>query len=42
MSLKTSDLLDFYYDELYPKLKELDSERKSVLKKVVAASREMT
>ncbi len=38
MNLKASDLLDFYYDELYPKLQELEIERKSVLKKVITAS----
>ena len=38
MSIKASDLLDFYYSELYPKLQELEVERKRVLKKVVAAS----
>ena len=35
--LRTSDLLDFYYDELYPSLLQLEKERKSVLKRIVTA-----
>ena len=34
--LRTSELLDFYYDELYPTLLELEKERKKVLKRIVA------
>ncbi|WP_201352156.1 DUF3137 domain-containing protein [Hydrogenimonas urashimensis] len=39
MDIKTSDLLDFYYDELYNELTSLESERKRILKQlyVVAA-----
>ena len=35
MNLKTSDLLDFYYDELYPQLQVLEEERKKVGKKIL-------
>ena len=37
MNIKTSDLLDFYYEELYPQLKELEEERKKVARRVVWA-----
>ncbi|BBG66877.1 possible galanin [Hydrogenimonas sp.] len=38
MPVRASDLLDFYYDELYPRLQKLEEERKSAAKKVVASS----
>ena len=36
MNIKTSDLLDFYYEELHPQLERLEEERKKVAKRVVA------
>ncbi len=36
MNFKASELLDFYYEELYPQLMELEEERKNVAKKVIA------
>ena len=38
MKIKTSDLLDFYYEELHPQLERLEEERKKVAKRVVAIS----
>ena len=38
MNIKTSDLLDFYYEELHPQLERLEEERKKVAKRVVAIS----
>ncbi len=35
MSIKSSELLNFYYDELYPELLELERERKKIAKSVV-------
>ena len=35
MALKTSDLLDFYYTELYPELQELEKERLRVKRQVI-------
>ncbi len=37
MALKRSDLLDFYYRELYPQLQELEEERKRVARQVLFA-----
>ncbi len=35
MNFRASDLLDFYYEDLYPSLQELEAERKKVLKRIV-------
>lgn len=35
MSIKSSELLNFYYDDLYPELLELEKERKKIAKSVV-------